>query len=137
MKSNCSLDISPEIAALAHFFSIDDNVLFALLFGSAKDGRLRSGSDLDLAVYFSTPPRSGIEEFEYYAAICELLQARVEKVDLVILNRANVILAFEALSGRFLVKKDPEAAAGFQSLISRQYEDIMASIDYQYTLRSV
>jgi len=50
------------------------------------------------------------------------LQICVE-VDLVDLNRASSILAFEALCGRRLVVRDPDAVATFSSRVARQYED--------------
>jgi hypothetical protein len=46
-------------------------------------------------------------------------------LDLVDLNHADGVLAFEALSGRRLVVRDADAAAAFQSRGAREYEDDM------------
>jgi len=55
----------------------------------------------------------------------------VEKVDLVVLNQADPILAFEAISGRFLCKNDQDQTAAFFSLVCREYEDVMANMEDQ------
>jgi hypothetical protein len=50
----------------------------------------------------------------------------VEAIDLVILNEANPILRFEAISGRPLFCRDLDQRAEFASLTAREYEDEMA-----------
>lgn len=46
-------------------------------------------------------------------------------LDLVDLNHASSILAFEALRGKRLVERDPNAVAAFSSQTARQYESDM------------
>ncbi len=98
-------------------------VVAAWAFGSAQGGELRPGSDADVAVLMEQPPT-----FEAQLALLGRLQAalRLDAIDLVILNEANPILRFEAVSGRPLFNRDPEAVAGFVSLTAREYEDEMA-----------
>ncbi|HAS83103.1 MAG TPA: hypothetical protein DCS43_10630 [Verrucomicrobia bacterium] len=49
----------------------------------------------------------------------------IAELDLVDLNQANSILAFEALCGLRMVVRDPDAVAAFSSLVARQYESDM------------
>ena len=51
----------------------------------------------------------------------------LDEVDLVVLNDANPILRFEAVSGRRLFTRDLLALAEFVSLTAREYEDEMAT----------
>jgi predicted nucleotidyltransferase len=98
-------------------------VVAAWAFGSAQDGALREGSDADIAVL-----TEGTLTFEQQLDLLGRLQdaLQLDKVDLVILNDANPILRFEAVSGRQLFNRDPEEVAGFVSLTAREYEDEMA-----------
>jgi len=119
--------------SFADYFRNDSNVVFAVIFGSSKDGIIKHGSDLDIGVYFHDPPK-GIDEFDYYCKLSSI-DNRIERIDFVNLNRANTILAFEAIKGEFICKNDPEQTAGFFSLVCREYEDVISSIEYQYSLR--
>ena len=51
--------------------------------------------------------------------------SEIPELDLVDLNHANSVLAFEALCGRRLVCRNAEAVAAFASETARQYEDDM------------
>ena len=98
-------------------------VLAAWAFGSSVIGRATPESDLDIGVLFTAPP--SLDEWaDLRADLQEALQ--IEEIDLVVLNGASVVLRFEAISGRRLVCRDPEAVAGFASLTAREYEDEMA-----------
>jgi predicted nucleotidyltransferase len=119
---------------LEAFFRADDNVVFAVVFGSSASGVVAPGSDLDVAVRFRTPPAPGKEYLDYYLRLCAAVPA-VEAVDLVNLNTAGPILAFEALRGRMIRKNDPEETAAFFSLVCREYEDVMGDLAHQRWLR--
>lgn len=99
------------------------NVVAAWAFGSARDGMVRPGSDLDIGILTQTLP--GLEE---QLDLLIRLQATLgfEDIDLVILNDANPILRFEAISGRPLFCRDVDRRAEFVSLSAREYEDAMA-----------
>lgn len=92
-------------------------------FGSARDGELRWGSDVDIGVLMARPPTFD-EQLDLLGRLQGALQ--LDEVDLVILNEANVILRFEAVSGRRLFVRDLSALAEFVSLTAREYEDEMA-----------
>ncbi len=105
----------------------------ATIFGSSADGTVDENSDIDIAVLFQNPPESGEQKLDYYIRLCDA--ADLDTVDMVILNGANPILAFEALSGKVICKNDAGKAAGFQSLVCREYEDVMGNLEHQRRLR--
>jgi predicted nucleotidyltransferase len=122
-----------DLDALTGFFAAEANVVCATLFGSARGGLVASGSDVNIAVLFRDPPQP--QPFlDFHSRLCDAV-AVTDRVDLVVLNRAHSIPAFEAISGRFLVKNDPDATAAFFSLVCREYEDAMASLESQRRLR--
>ena len=82
-----------------------EEVRFAYLFGSAARGRYGGLSDIDVAVYPDPSlPEEGIDGVAIHLA--SELSFRDVRVDLVVLNRANPRLAFEAIRGRLLFSKD-------------------------------
>ena len=98
-------------------------VVFAFVFGSAKYGRqIRPDSDIDIAIWL-TPPVSIDDHLDMIEVCQHILQ--YENIDLVILNKASVLLRFEAISGVPLVIKDWNFYAGFFSETCRYYEDQM------------
>ena len=108
------------------------NVLAAWVFGSAQDGQVRHGADLDIGILFKTAP--GLDELALLRA--DLQEAlSFEEIDLVVLNGASSVLRFEAASGRMLHSSDPEAVAGFVSLAAREYEDEMAMMQKHLAAR--
>ena len=93
------------------------------LFGSAMDGEIRDGSDVDIAILFRQNP--GLDEL---AACRERLQRVLEfdDIDVIVLNKASVILQFQALSGKRVLCVDAARCAEFASLTAREHEDEMA-----------
>ena len=119
-----------DFPALEAFFQADGNLIFATVFGSARDGMIAPGSDLDVAALSRIPLRPGAEYLDYYLRLCAVVPT-IESVGFVNLNTANTILAFEALRGRLICKNDPEATASFTSLVCREYEDVMGHLAHQ------
>ena len=56
-----------------------------------------------------------------------------DNVDLITLNKAGKVLAFEALNGTVICRNDRELLAMFSSLVAREYEDEMAQLNRQKT----
>ena len=111
-----------DLERLASYLDARSDVVFAVVFGSGRDGAIREEGDLDIGVLFrSKPSMDTLVRFMTEAAEV----ADFDVIDLVDLHNADPILAFEALSGRFLCKNDRGMTAEFTSLISREYEDIM------------
>ncbi len=112
----------------------EPDVLFALLFGSARDGVLpKADSDIDVAVYLDHKP-----DLEERARILGLVQDAVgsDRVDLVFLNTTdNAILQREALKGRLLICRDRDTYADFFSLADRRGRDEEQRIERAWKLR--
>lgn len=72
--------------------------------------------------------KSVFQLFDEWATLRADLQQTLqfERIDLVILNQANPILRFEAVSGRPVFCRDAARRAEFVSLTAREYEDEMA-----------
>jgi len=122
-----------SITALQEALKQHATIAFALLFGSSKDGRLiKEGADVDIALYLTDTPSADL-----LAEIVGLCQDAIQydNIDLVVLNDADPILSFEALSGRLLVCNNEEAYLSFFSLTCRQYEDEMLRIERSISYR--
>lgn len=108
----CAMPVTDEIAA-ATGLALEPfpRLLFGFLFGSAAAGRLRSDSDLDVAVYQESGGYLEIEaehDLDREADIQVALErATGRNVDLVLLNRAPAAVCASALvSGRPVLMRD-------------------------------
>lgn len=183
MKS--AIDIKIDFGLLQDFLSKIPEVICCYCFGSARDGFVQAGSDLDLAIFMVAPKvdstqktaigsqyQRGQEEmtlaqekvtlaqekmtlaqekvtlasilvdndlcdplafYQLYSEICDLYPD-LECIDITNLGNADPILAIEALSGRMIVNNNRDRTAALASLMSREYEDVMANLKYQYSL---
>lgn len=100
------------------------DIAFAYLFGSSQDGVVKSGSDVDVAIYYTGNDlfaRFGVEAQVEKAIGCDV------PVDVVMLQKADPVLAFEALKGKllFLRNENMEEYADFYTRTCRLYEDEM------------
>lgn len=100
-----------------------DELVAAWLFGSQATGRVRPGSDVDVAV-LGYRPLTLDERLSLQIDVEQALQQ--PRVDLVDLRRASPILQFEALHGVRLFVRSPQEVAEFSSLVGREYESAMA-----------
>lgn len=104
----------------------EPKVVFALLFGSASEGRIVSpNSDIDVGIYFSERP--SVDLLTRVMGLCQDA-INFEKIDLSVLNTANPLLAYEALKGKLIFCRDKNRFADFFSLTFRMYEDEMMRI---------
>jgi predicted nucleotidyltransferase len=99
-------------------------IAFAYIFGSAQDGVVMEGSDLDVAIYLVGKEVSLDLRLQIIKELEKVVPA-ISNYDLVVLNSANSILAMQALQGKQLFVRDEyrDLFAGFYSLTCRQYED--------------
>jgi predicted nucleotidyltransferase len=107
-------------AIRAHF----PDIPFAYLFGSAQNGVVRPGSDIDVAVYYKG---AGLSDRFKVGEQVEQAIGRITEIDIVMLHRADPILAFEALKGKLLFVRDEcmDEYADFYVRTWRDYEDDM------------
>jgi predicted nucleotidyltransferase len=101
-------------------------ICFALLHGSARDGQVKRGGDIDLALFIEGKP-----VLDLYERVCMLVEAIAAgaRCDVGILNNAEPVYRFEALKGRLLFYRDEERYLHFFSVTCREYESQVA--DYQ------
>jgi predicted nucleotidyltransferase len=112
-----------DMTALTAAFADDSRVVLATLFGSAKDGVVRHGSDVDIGVLLS-PALTPLEFYSFYVEMTARLNT-ISDLDLIDLNHAGSMLAFESLCGRRLFVRNNETVAAFSSRVAREYEDDM------------
>ena len=96
-----------------------------VLFGSRAKGWDRPGSDYDIAVWFEDCPDEPDLRLEttIWEAFAELLGT--DKLDLIVLNRADGALSFEvAYYGVPLYEAFPFAFQKFQLLAVKRYQDM-------------
>jgi len=124
------MDNTQSIQALKEYFTQRDDVVMAFVFGSRAQGRTHTGSDWDIAVYFT--PQTSEFEFEYtdreypeehriWTDLTTILET--DMIDLVILNRAPASIADTAIRGEMLVMKDRGLWLRFMLLISKLAEE--------------
>jgi len=98
-------------------------VLFAYVFGSAKTGEIRPGSDIDVAVWIINPDM----KMKLIPKLVGLVESFTQRAtcDLVFLNDVGDQLAFEVLQGNILFIRDEarDLHSGFYSETCRNYED--------------
>jgi len=124
---------SVDKSRLAAVWPKYSNIVAAWGFGSAKEGVVRPGSDLDIAIFFFR--KSTL--MERLALLADLQQAAgLEEVDLLILNEASPIARMEALSGSLLFCRDDGVRSSFTSLAAREYESEMAFLAWGLVMQA-
>jgi uncharacterized protein len=116
------LPMSQLIETLVKTLSQYPEIEGAWIFGSAKEGIVRPGGDIDIGVLMKKGSDSiGDIHLELQRAL------NSDEIDLVDLgNCEDPILGFEVLSGKRLFVQNIERVAEISSLIAREYEDEMA-----------
>ncbi|MBC7348058.1 MAG: nucleotidyltransferase domain-containing protein [Clostridia bacterium] len=94
-------------------------VKMAFLFGSRAGARARPDSDMDIAIYWDPRPSRRQKEQVWES----LEKALGTEVDLVDLNDCPATLAWEALQGIPLVKRDERFYLEYMLEVSREAED--------------
>lgn len=107
----------------------DDNVIFALLFGSMARNDMRYGSDIDIAIYFNDS-----QTLSAIGNLCLNLEEAVNyKTDLVELNKldkTNPVLAYSIVSeGIIIINKDIKIFNGYKKSVLLQYLDFKPTND--------
>ena len=96
------------------------------IFGSSKDGMIKDGSDIDIAVLLSDNSDKMLQ-FEIALAVDNAFKTNV---DIVVLNSANPILIHEIIkTGNRLFERNSEKRAIFEVNAFKDY------VDYSYFLR--
>ena len=116
---------------LKNYFAQQDDVEFALIFGSVaqeKDSRI---SDIDVAVYFREGEdilKLGDRQIDIICAVMKL--CKISRVDVVILNLANPFVKFQVIKyGRLLYARDEKVFYKFKAVSLGMYQDIKSMDD--------
>lgn len=101
----------------------DEKIAAAYLLGSGAEGRLRTDSDVDIAIL---PVRgqsfSGRDRMELAAALTDIAG---RTVDLGVLHTGNLVYAKEAVArGRVIFERDHAARVRFAALVLSMYADL-------------
>ena len=117
----------PDLSLLADVFKKYPRVQAAYLFGSAAVGNLNKESDLDIALTGDTDLRS-----QKLDILTDLARQGFVNVDLVILDKSDIVLRFEAVRfNRIVYRTDGFDAGGYYSLVLRQYFDFLPYLKTQ------
>jgi hypothetical protein len=120
-------ELARRIPLLAKKLSAFPEVAAVYLFGSFARGNPRKSSDVDIAVFTrgssSTSGRQGSRsEVDYIGTAARVLGT--DKVDVVVLNQAPVILRHEVFrDGKLLFVRDRDHLSRFRVSSSREYLD--------------
>jgi predicted nucleotidyltransferase len=124
-----------RLTNLAPVFEADPGIVLAFLFGSYAHDQANALSDVDLALLLSREvlPDDYLNYRLKYANLA-METLRDDRVDVVILNTAPPLLRHEAIKGRILFERSPEARVEFILDVQRKYLDLKPfyAIDYAY-----
>jgi predicted nucleotidyltransferase len=115
-----------DLGRLAAILGDIEPIKYAMVFGSARDGMVHAGSDLDVAVSLADPDAESVDRL--LEIVGKVEDALGVTCDLTVLNTAGPVLRHEALQGRILfVRPDREDEfAEFYVRTCAEYEDLMA-----------
>jgi predicted nucleotidyltransferase len=122
-----------RLSELAPVFESDPAVVLAFLFGSYARGQQHARSDVDVALLLAPDvPREQYLDYrlKYIQHLTRLF--RDDRVDVVILNTAPPLLAHEAIGGKMLFERSPEARVEFMVRVQREYLDMQYIYDVSY-----
>lgn len=109
--------------------SVQNNIKFAYLFGSALNEKKRYGSDIDIAVYFENEPDLNTIG-ELVLTLEEIAKSKIDLVQLNDLDKLHPSLAHSILSsGVVLLVKDEASLRKFKTAVLLQYLDFKFAID--------
>jgi hypothetical protein len=115
----------------AQLLARDSRVRLVYLFGSAADAKRVACRDVDVAV-LTDKPLSTDERLQLRADVASAVHVNV---DLVLLNDAPVVLAYEvAETGRCLYARDPDAEVEFITRARARYWDFKPFVETQWRL---
>ena len=115
-----------DLQRLATILGGVESVRYAMVFGSARDGAVRAGGDLDIAVSLMHADLGKLDRL--LKIVTRVEEAFGVTCDLTVLDTAGPVLRHEALKGRVLFVR-PGREDDFSEFYVRtcaEYEDLMA-----------
>ena len=122
INTNMKLNTKEIVTQASNYFSARKDIQFAYLFGSHAKGVATSMSDIDIAIYFLADKFESDSRLDMLHVLSTTLNS--ERIDLVILNKAPITLAFKVVQNHILlIDREPLRRHQFESLVMRKYFD--------------
>ncbi len=114
-----------DLERLAAVLSDVESIQYAMVFGSARDGIVHTGSDLDVAVSLTDQDAENVDRL--LEIVGKVEDALGVTCDLTVLNTAGPVLRHEALKGHILFVRPgrEEEFVEFYVRTCAEYEDLM------------
>lgn len=123
-KTDYKVRMTPFEKELTEYFTTKDTVILAYLFGSTVRGDAGKLSDVDIGVLLdeelSKKDRFDLE-LKLMSEIAILLKKN--KIDLIILNEAPLLLSYNIIKSGFILKSDEIVRVKFETNILSKYLD--------------
>jgi len=119
-----------NIARLKRYFSTKPEIISGYIFGSSVDKRRRKDSDIDIALFINEESITNPLRYRINLS-ADLMDLVKRKVDLVILNNANLLLRAQVFEkGNLIYDKDQNLRALFQANSMGLYYDYERHFDF-------
>jgi len=115
---------------LKDYFNKKENVIMAFLFGSLSKGKVHRHSDIDIAIYLKEYDIKEVEK------IWDELEDLLKKdIDLIVLNNAKPLVAFEAIRGEKIIIRNYDFYTDYMLEVSSEAIDLKDFILDLYKMR--
>uniref|UniRef100_A0A831XM50 Nucleotidyltransferase domain-containing protein n=1 Tax=Geobacter metallireducens TaxID=28232 RepID=A0A831XM50_GEOME len=124
--------LSDNIEIVKMFLAGERKVRFAYLFGSVAAGTSGPLSDLDIAVYLDGRVDAFAFRLKLMGRLAGVLKS--EAFDLVVLNRAPLLLGYEVVKNGVVLKEERARRVMYETAILQQYLDTayLRNVQHQY-----
>lgn len=123
-KTNYRISMIPYEKELIEYFSSKDSIIIAYLFGSTVRGDAGKLSDVDIGIMLdekiSKKDRFDLE-LKLMGQIAILIKKN--KIDLIVLNEAPLLLAYNIIKSGIILKSDETERVKFETKILSMYMD--------------
>ncbi|MDI6908126.1 MAG: nucleotidyltransferase domain-containing protein [Thermoanaerobacterales bacterium] len=121
---------------VGEYLARQDDVTAAYVYGSVASGRMRAGSDVDVAVLFSADQRDGAARLERCLELEIALQDLVRRpVQVVDITSASLFLQHQVRkTGQRVVDKDPSRRAAQEAASRERYLDMLPLYNHRINL---
>ena len=105
------------------------DIIFAYIFGSYAQNKIREDSDIDIAIYL----KNKLDIDTYLEIKMELSEATKREVDVVILNDATPLLKYEIYKNNILLfTRDETVESNYKVKTLFEYDDMKKYLDLSY-----
>lgn len=106
-----------------------ENIIFAYIFGSYAQGKMRPDSDIDIAIYSERK----LDSKTYLDIKMALTDVCKREIDLIILNDATPLLRYEIYKNNILLfTRDNDLETSYKVKTLFEYNDVKRYLDLSY-----